>query len=479
VHKIDRLARNRADDIAINMALKRAGTQLVSCSEAITDTPSGKFLYNIMADMAQFYSDNLAQEVKKGLTAKAAEGGTPFKAPLGYLHHRDYCDGIQVSWVEIDPERGPLVAWAFEKYATGEWTSKTLLVALQDKGLRTRKTAQRPERDLTLTSLLNMLRNPYYMGVVSYQGITYEGKHQGLVTPDLWLRVQDVLAAHAHAGEKDRVHTHYLRGTIFCGQCGKRLIFSRNIGCRGVAYDYFMCPKRHNDKVHCTQRAVRVERIEDGIVALYSSIELPDSTVRSIKLGVHAEMAAETAEAHRQAERANRALEKLGQERTALMRAHYGGAVPVDLLKSEMDRLTRAMAGAQRQVEAADQHLADVDELFDQALSIAAQCHRHYVKAPDPIRRQINQGFFKKLWIAEDGSVERYAMTEPFKALHERLGTVRVTRVEVGGSDTEPSGGQAGEPDLAGNDNTPTSDEGRGVNVIGLVELRGFEPLTL
>jgi site-specific DNA recombinase len=132
VHKIDRLARNRADDIAINIALRKAGTQLVSCSEAITDTPSGKFLYNIMADMAQFYSDNLAQEVKKGLVAKAAEGGTPFKAPLGYLHRRDYRDGIQVSWVEIDPERGPLVRWAFAQYATGEWTSKKLLVALQD-----------------------------------------------------------------------------------------------------------------------------------------------------------------------------------------------------------------------------------------------------------------------------------------------------------------------------------------------------------
>jgi len=85
VHKIDRLARNRQDDIAINMALKKSGTQLVSCSENISDTPSGKFLYNIMADMAQFYSDNLAQEVLKGLVAKAREGGTPYKAPLGYL----------------------------------------------------------------------------------------------------------------------------------------------------------------------------------------------------------------------------------------------------------------------------------------------------------------------------------------------------------------------------------------------------------
>ncbi|MGH3903837.1 MAG: recombinase family protein, partial [Pseudonocardiaceae bacterium] len=83
VHKIDRLARNREDDIAINLALKKAGTTLISCTENLNDSPSGRFLYNIMADMAQFYSDNLAQEVLKGMVSKAKDGGTPHKAPLG------------------------------------------------------------------------------------------------------------------------------------------------------------------------------------------------------------------------------------------------------------------------------------------------------------------------------------------------------------------------------------------------------------
>jgi site-specific DNA recombinase len=299
VHKIDRLARNRIDDMTINMALRKAGSELVSCTENISDTPSGKFLYNVMADMAQFYSDNLAQEVNKGLLAKAQDGGTPFRPPLGYLPNRDYHDGILISSVVVDPKRAPLLRWAFEQYATGDWTAQRLVTVLREKGLTTRPTARRPERDVSLTSLLNMLRNPYYMGVVSYRGVTYEGKHAALVTPDVWLDVQDVLAVHAHAGEKDRVHSHYLRGTIFCGGCGRRLIFTRATGRHGGTFDYFICPKRHREDVHCTRRAIRVERIEDGVLNLYHRLELPAKTVHSIRLGVQAELAGESAEAHK------------------------------------------------------------------------------------------------------------------------------------------------------------------------------------
>ncbi len=150
-----------------------------------------------------------------------------------------------------------------------------------------------------------------------------------------------VLAVHAHAGGKDRVHRHYLRGTIFCGGCGRRLIFSRATGRHGGTFDYFICPKRRNEDVHCARRSIRVERIEDGVLALYQRLELPAETVHSIRLGVHAEMAGESVEAHRQAERSNHSLKKLGQERAALMRARYEGAVPLDLLKTEMERLTR------------------------------------------------------------------------------------------------------------------------------------------
>ena len=77
VHKIDRLARNRADDVAINLALTQAGAQLVSVTENIDDTPAGKMMHGILAVMNQYQSDNNATEAAKGMLKKA--DGTPMK----------------------------------------------------------------------------------------------------------------------------------------------------------------------------------------------------------------------------------------------------------------------------------------------------------------------------------------------------------------------------------------------------------------
>lgn len=65
VHKIDRLARNRNDDVDINRSIAQAGAKLISAVEPIDDSPSGRLLYNVMADVAQYHSDNLALEVLK------------------------------------------------------------------------------------------------------------------------------------------------------------------------------------------------------------------------------------------------------------------------------------------------------------------------------------------------------------------------------------------------------------------------------
>lgn len=93
VHKVDRLARNRADDVTIHLALKDAGVTLVSATENIDETPSGMLLHGIMSSIAEFYSRNLANEVIKGTEQKVQNGGTPTLAPLGYLNTREVVNG--------------------------------------------------------------------------------------------------------------------------------------------------------------------------------------------------------------------------------------------------------------------------------------------------------------------------------------------------------------------------------------------------
>ena len=110
VHKVDRLARNRDDDSDIMRVLRECGVQLVSASESIDDTPAGMLLHGIMSSIAEFYSQNLATEVKKGMGEKIKSGGTVGRVPIGYQNVR-YVDekGREERTVITDPERAPLI----------------------------------------------------------------------------------------------------------------------------------------------------------------------------------------------------------------------------------------------------------------------------------------------------------------------------------------------------------------------------------
>jgi site-specific DNA recombinase len=122
VHKVDRLGRNRRDDVEIDLVIRSARARLASASENIDDTPHGKLIRNIMADFAQYYSDNLATEAKKGMRQEAKFGGTPHRPP-GRLPDGQGTDrGREIRTVITDPDRAPLIRWAFTAYASGDCT---------------------------------------------------------------------------------------------------------------------------------------------------------------------------------------------------------------------------------------------------------------------------------------------------------------------------------------------------------------------
>jgi DNA invertase Pin-like site-specific DNA recombinase len=234
VHKVDRLARNRYDDATISYTLKTAGIELVSVTENIDDTPFGRFMHAIVAANAEFYSANLAAEARKGLVQKAKTGGTPTRAPIGYLNVRKIIDGLEIRTVEIDPERAPHVRWAITAYATGAYTLDTLQNAITDRGLLTRPTPTRPAKPLSRSQLAVLLVNPYYIGIVRYAGVEYNGNHEPLIDCNTFQRAHAVLEAHGHAEERDRKHDHYLKGTLYCGRCDSRMSLTHAKGNGGT-----------------------------------------------------------------------------------------------------------------------------------------------------------------------------------------------------------------------------------------------------
>jgi site-specific DNA recombinase len=286
VHKVDRLARNRGDDVAISMAIRQAGAQLVSVTENIDETPSGMLLHGIMSSIAEFYSANLATEISKGTRKKAERGTYPGCAPIGYLNRQDLSGGNELRWIETDAERAPHIAWAFEAYASGDYTLSQLTEALGERGLRTRPTPKNPSKPLVIRHVHNMLRSRFYLGLFKWGGVEYKGSHEPLVDIETFATVQAIMASRRQVGDKQRKHPHYLRGTIFCARCGSHLMFTRNKGQSGGEYDYFCCIGRHTRRSDCDLPYVPVEAVESAIEDYYDTIVLGPETVTSVHANV-------------------------------------------------------------------------------------------------------------------------------------------------------------------------------------------------
>ena len=274
VHKLDRLSRLRADEVALSTRISNLGIRLVSTSENIDESPGGMLLQGIMSSIAEFYSRNLANEVLKGMNEKVRTGGSVGRAPIGYLNVRDFDQGREVRTVKIDEERAPLVKWAFEAYAEGGWTIATLTEELQRRGLTTVPTPKMVSRPVQIRQIGGMLNNKFYAGTLTFKGAEYPGNHEPLIDLATFEKVQTVLSSKL-TGERSRKHDHYLKSTVFCGNCGARLMYQRNrSGGNGELYEYYVCTDRHAKRNKCDFKAVQVDLVEKKIAELYKQVSL-------------------------------------------------------------------------------------------------------------------------------------------------------------------------------------------------------------
>ncbi len=97
-------------------------------------------------------------------------------------------------------------------------------------GFRGHATRRSPGKPLVKSNVHDMFRNRYYIGIVTWDGIDYEGRHEPLIDLDTFETVQQLLTERNISGEKTAKHWHYLKGSIFCATCGSRLSITINKG---------------------------------------------------------------------------------------------------------------------------------------------------------------------------------------------------------------------------------------------------------
>jgi site-specific DNA recombinase len=419
VHKLDRLARDRADDVAIGLAIHKAGAVLVSASEQIDETPAGTLLHGIMASIAEFYSKNLSHEAKKGLHEKARRGGTPGYAKLGYLNTTVRVEGREVKTIALDPERAEHIKWAFETYATGEWSITDLVDELARRGMRTRATATRAAVPLTRSQVHRILSSPYYVGRVVYTGVEYAGNHPALIDRATWERVQDVLAGRRLAGDRSWRHDHYLKGSLFCACCGSRLGFCTSRGKGGGLYPYFFCLGRNKKRTDCQLPYLPVQLMEEKVIDHWRAMRLAPELIAAARHSIQDEMAEQRADDRKRLASQTRRIQRIQTRREKLIDAYLAGALSVPDLKQRQDVLAAEERDAQRIIELSSINHELVEQRLDIALKLLERCDRLYVGADENSRRGLNLAFFAGLYLDREG-VKRAVLNPPFAQLQDR-----------------------------------------------------------
>lgn len=175
IYKIDRLSRNTDDYSTIRLYLKRYNITIVSITEEFEDTPLGKFMENLMANLAQFDNDIRTERTINGMKQAVFEGRYVWKAPIGY----ENCtvEGKATIRPSLD---GKLITRAFELIATNTFSPKHVQQILGMVSSR--------------SQFYRTLHNPIYAGIIEKFGTRMPGKFLPLVSMEIFEKVQHNLS---------------------------------------------------------------------------------------------------------------------------------------------------------------------------------------------------------------------------------------------------------------------------------------------
>jgi site-specific DNA recombinase len=404
-YDLSRVAREEMDALWLLAEIKRHGSKLESTLERIDDSPQGLLLYVIMAGVNAFRSRGDGEKVRGGLARKHADGGSMGPARIGYLNDSEMVEGRKVATISVDPDRAHYIQLAFDLAATGDHTITTITEILEDAGLRTRGTPKRPNKPVSRCTVHRILRDDYYIGIVTLNGVKCQGRHDALVDRATFEQVQKVLNGHRASGDRSHKHSHYLKGTLFC-VCGKRLGYGRHRGkCQGV-YEYFSCLSRVQRGGRCPAPYFPVERTERAVVRRYQRETYKNDEQNDVREALREYVGAKAGVARRASERHKRRLRELTGQQQKLVQLFYNGGVSEEVLKAEQQRISTEQTKAQQWADAAKAEVEDVMDALEDALLLVDATTVIYEQLPHSSRRLVNQAVFLMLVVSDPDTIK-------------------------------------------------------------------------
>lgn len=248
VYKLDRFSRNRYDSAVNKSILKKNNVKLLSAMENITDSPEGIILESLLEGLAEYYSAELAQKIKRGRIDSFKKGlslggGVPF----GYkIENRKYV---------IDEDKREVVEFVFAKYSTGT-PPKDIIKALKEKGFK-----------FTPTNIQRMVSNKKYIGIYEFNGEEVKNYIPAIVSKEVFMKSQKFLEKHKKSPASAKAKVNYLlSGKLFCGYCNKIMFGESGVGRNGTVYNYYKCSTNKKTATSCEMKTYKKDYLEKLVI---------------------------------------------------------------------------------------------------------------------------------------------------------------------------------------------------------------------
>ena len=254
VYKFDRFSRNKYESVVHKKTLKDNGVKLLSAMEQIPDTPEGTLMEALLEGFNQYYSEELAQKVNRGIRESWLKGNsTGGYPPYGY-------DVVDKKYV-INEYEAAIVREMFTKYSQG-FRAGYLVKDLTGRGIR-----RKDGNYMNDKYIYYILHNEKYTGRVERGGVVYENIYPRIVSDELWRAVAAINEENKHApSRKKEIFDYILSGKLVCGLCKHRIRGESGTSKTGDAHYYYSCLTRRHRKKACNMRSVRKQDMEDLVV---------------------------------------------------------------------------------------------------------------------------------------------------------------------------------------------------------------------
>ena len=257
VWKYSRFARNQEESIVYKSMLKKDHVDVISISEPLIDGPFGSLIERIIEWMDEYYSIRLSGEVLRGMKEKALQNGYQSSPCLGYEavgHGKPY---------QINEAEYAMVSYIMDLYDNQNMDETAIARKCNDLGYKTKRGNPFERRAID-----RILQNPFYCGIVSWNGVEFEGAHEVRISKERFDRRQRLIASRKRPMKARNVSTckHWLSGLLKCSVCGATLSYTGNGKC-----PYFQCWK-YAKGFHKTSVALSVKKAEEAVISYFDQI---------------------------------------------------------------------------------------------------------------------------------------------------------------------------------------------------------------